>query len=179
MEQSKREKKTESEIIEEVVNRHFRLNLRRNTRQRPYVNARATMSYLLRQKGYSLQAIGRILNKNHATIINLTKNFEWYLKSDPEFRHIYQNIAYEIAENDDAIYEKEEKEIIKEIFSLRNQNKLLNSQIERLTLEQEKTKSNKVKYQKIFEMIEERTRDGYEDEVLKKLNAIYNGLYSK
>jgi len=68
-------------------------------------------------------------------------------------------------------------ELKKELFSLRTQNKKLYSAKQFLTSElaEEKTKNKRLR--NIFSLIEERTRVGSEDDILKKLNTFYNGVY--
>ena len=67
----------------------------RELRLRMYVTYRQIYAYVARKKGYSLQAIGRIIGKDHATILNNVRKFKTLRSiNDPELMPIY-NIVVE------------------------------------------------------------------------------------
>ena len=69
--------------LRQVVSNEFQLDVTSKTRTRNHVDARLVYSYILRNRGASLQRIAKSINKNHATILYLLKNAPSYLKQDP------------------------------------------------------------------------------------------------
>jgi hypothetical protein len=132
----------------------------------------------MRKRGYSLSSIGRMLVKNHATIIHYLKNVEWYMKTDAEFRENFNNVYQDTYLDDKSIHLLDTDALIKEVFSLRKENKSLHLLVEGLKKEQLESKRERGRFSTIFEMVRQRTREGSEEQVLKKLNHMYNGLYS-
>jgi len=81
------------ELIKNLVEKEFNLQLIRKTRRRRYVEARAVYYMLLRDKGrMSLQSISKTLGKNHATVIHSIKNFKDWMLYDTNLKSIYETI---------------------------------------------------------------------------------------
>lgn len=169
---------TQQTLLRKSVNYHFECDIDSKCRERRFVNARMTFSYIMKKRGYGLSSIGRLLNKNHATIIHYLKNIEWYMKTDSEFRVKFNNVYEDCYLDDESIHLLDEDALIKEVFSLRKENKILYSQVEGLKKEQARSKRDEQRFGTIFETIQNRTHPGSEDEVLSKLNLMYNGLYN-
>ena len=65
------------ELIKNLVEKEFDLQLKRKTRRRVYVEARAIYYMLLREKGrMSFANISETLDKNHATVLHAVKNLK-------------------------------------------------------------------------------------------------------
>ncbi|MGB1269866.1 MAG: helix-turn-helix domain-containing protein [Flavobacteriaceae bacterium] len=169
---------THKELLKKAVNFHFECDIDNPCRERKYVNARMTFAYIMKKRGYSLSSIGRMLVKNHATIIHYLKNVEWYMKTDAEFRENFNNVYQDTYLDDESIHLLDTDALIKEVFSLRKENKSLYSLVEGLKKEQLESKRDRERFSSIFEMVRQRTHEGSEEQVLKKLNHMYNGLYS-
>ena len=83
------------------------------------------------------------------------------------------------------------EEIKKEAFTLRIENKKLNSETDRLQLELHSVKESlkviqeqaqkkieqEERLNKIYTVIKQRTKNGTEEKVLNKINNLYNGIY--
>jgi len=70
--------KTELDIVDRVsgdygVPKEIILSPRR---QKEFVDLRCIIAYVLRKREYSLPEIGRVLNRDHTTVINLLKRIE-------------------------------------------------------------------------------------------------------
>ena len=66
------------------------------SRKRDLVEKRMVLSYTLRKSlGMTYQQIGKVLNKNHASILYSVKNIENFLIVYPHIRELY-NIADEV-----------------------------------------------------------------------------------
>lgn len=113
---------------------------------------------------------------NHATILHYFRNLDGYIKTDVILRNNYERIKSEFNKEYDPVYYLSENELKKEVFSLRIKNKDLSSELEEVkeSLAQYRNKENRFK--DIFKMVEDRTKEGKEQEVLKKLNHMYNGI---
>ena len=56
-------------------------DLSKKSRKGEYVYARLILSYILRYRGYSLAEIGRVLNRDHSTIINSLRNYDYKIRA--------------------------------------------------------------------------------------------------
>lgn len=113
---------------------------------------------------------------NHATILHYFKTFPFYVKTDVALRNNYERIKSEFNKEYDPVYYLSENELKKEVFSLRFENKELSSELKEVKSQVKELTSIEERFSDIFKMVKERTKDGKEKEVLKKLNAIYNGI---
>lgn len=113
---------------------------------------------------------------NHATILHYFKNYEWYIKTDVILRNNYERIKSEFNKEYDPVYYLSENELKKEVFSLRIKNKDLSSELEDIKESLEYYRNKENRFKDIFKMVEDRTKEGKEQEVLKKLNHLYNGI---
>lgn len=161
-----------TKALRSSVNTHFGVDINSNERTRSYVNARMTFAYFMHKKGYGLSRIGRMMGKDHSTILYYLKNIEDYLEIDADFRERFEIVHEDIYINDAAVHFLTEGELIKEVFSLRKEIILLHSQLSRFKAEERESKRLKP----IMDMVAERTKKGTEDIVLNKLNKIYNGI---
>lgn len=111
--------------VKDIIEDYYNFKLDSATRQRKYVEARAIYYYILRNKfNYSLSAIAKTLNKNHATVLHFTKQFESWLMYDRVIRTDYQQIenrlntamtinpdAFKRSDSLEGFYEKEYREL--------------------------------------------------------------------
>jgi len=111
--------------VKDIIEDYYNFKLDSATRQRKYVEARAIYYYILRNKfHYSLSAIAKTLNKNHATVLHFTKQFDSWLMYDRVVRTDYQQIenrlnnamtinpdAFKRSDSLEGFYEKEYREL--------------------------------------------------------------------
>ena len=111
--------------VKDIIEDYYNFKLDSATRQRKYVEARAIYYYILRNKfHYSLSAIAKTLNKNHATVLHFTKQFDSWLMYDRVIRTDYQQIenrlnnamtinpdAFKRSDSLEGFYEKEYREL--------------------------------------------------------------------
>ena len=147
------------------------------SRKQEVVNARMIYANILKEQGFGCSVIAKSIRKNHATVIHYFKHFEWYTQSDDQLNNNFKRIKREYRKEYDPIYEMSDNELKKELFSLRTENKKLYSAQQFLTLELTEEKKKNKRLCSIFSLIEERTKIGSEDDVLRKLNTFYNGVY--
>ena len=82
-----------SKLIKEIVEDYYKLKIDTKTRQRKYVEARAIYYKLLRENSrMSLEAIGKTVNRDHATAIHSLKQIKDWLEYDKEIKRDYNTI---------------------------------------------------------------------------------------
>ena len=91
------------------------------TRQKEYVQARSIFYRFARDNKQTLQAIGKFLERDHATVMHSLKNFEHEVKFDPDFRSKY-NAVKDILGNLDVKECEDATETLLEAYELRNAN---------------------------------------------------------
>jgi len=106
--------------LEKVVNTELQLDIQTNTRKQEYVTGRLIFSYILHKRGVGYQRIGRYLNKNHATIINLVNKANHYLKYEPDLYNKYLICLQLFEKQNHPVFYCSKSELIKEYLSLEN-----------------------------------------------------------
>ena len=91
------------------------------TRQKDFVQARSIFYRFARDNKQTLQAIGKFLERDHATVMHSLKNFEHEVKFDPDFRSKY-NAVKDIIGNLDVKECENATETLLEAYELRNAN---------------------------------------------------------
>tara|TARA_R100001377_G_scaffold81203_1_gene60595 strand:- start:280 stop:888 length:609 start_codon:yes stop_codon:yes gene_type:complete len=171
-----------------IVNKAFNANIHSTERLRENVDARRAFCSILRDEGNTSTSIGAFLNKDHATILHYVRTIKGLLDSDSSFRERYSDCCklYEIAKN--RIYEIEvdtdEITFLKETISMLKKD-IATLNIEKDWLKREGTRllkisdGWKVKNRDIYEVINLRTKVGTEKLIQKKINVLFNGVYSE
>jgi len=76
------------EMIKEIVDNYFELDLKRNTRKRNYVEARAVFYKLCREfTKLSLEQIGQQVNKDHASVLHGIKSLNNWIEQDNRIKN--------------------------------------------------------------------------------------------
>jgi len=85
------------ELIKNLVESEFELKLKRRTRKREYIEARAMYYMLLRNKSkMNVSAIAKTLDKNHATILHALKNLHNWMTYDTNIKSIYDSLEEKV-----------------------------------------------------------------------------------
>lgn len=116
---------TDASNLMQIINKHFRLKILNRSRKQRYIKARIMFSCLLKEKGYGCLAIGKMLNKTHAAVLNYFNNIEWFLKVDTKFTKSYEHISKQFHSNSIVYNKLSELELRKELLLLQKENKLL------------------------------------------------------
>tara|TARA_R100001594_G_scaffold11802_5_gene26462 strand:- start:7411 stop:7833 length:423 start_codon:yes stop_codon:yes gene_type:complete len=115
----------DAENLREIIERKFNLELIDKRRHTRFIQARCIFSHLLKEKGYGCFAIGKMLRKNHATVLNYFENFKWFIKTDKEFEETYEQINEQFRSNSVIYTQLKEFELKKQLLLLQKENKLL------------------------------------------------------
>ena len=84
-----------TKLLKEIIERIFEVDLLDTKRKRIFVDARLVFCYIMKDRGFTFTYIGKILDKNHATIINYIGNAKGYFKTDPILKHRYNQVCDE------------------------------------------------------------------------------------
>jgi len=77
------EKKRVTELVIDIVQNFFELNIKEKTRKREYVLARSFCYKLIRENTkMTLSEIAKLFNKNHATVLHNLRQLDGYLEYD-------------------------------------------------------------------------------------------------
>ena len=125
------------QVIREAVEAVTSCDVVLRTRQVEYVQARMIFYKLARDNKQTLQAIGRFLNRNHATVMHSLNKFEQDVQYDSGFRAKY-NAVRDILGNLDIKECENATETLLEAYEMRNanlikQNAELRAKLSRLT----------------------------------------------
>ena len=133
--------RTEQYLLDLVVDA-YKLDIFKKCRKSKYILARITYAQLLKNRGHGASSIGRIMNKNHATILNYFKSFDWFYKTDSIFFAYYNAIEEKMRE--DFLQQQELNEI--ELILLQKENNSLSLANKELKKQIEELKNSKVMY---------------------------------
>ena len=125
------------EVIRKAVETITNCDVVERTRQREYVQARSIFYRFARDNKQTLQAIGKFLERDHATVMHSLKKFEQDVEYDSLFRANY-NAVKDILGNLDVKECEDATETLLEAYEMRNtylikQNTELRAKLSRLT----------------------------------------------
>ena len=125
------------EVIRKAVETITNCDVVERTRQREYVQARSIFYRFARDNKQTLQAIGKFLERDHATVMHSLKKFEQDVEYDSAFRANY-NAVKDILGNLDVKGCEDATETLLEAYEMRNtylikQNAELRAKLSRLT----------------------------------------------
>lgn len=81
------------QIIKEVVEQYYELDITTNTRKREFVEARGMYFYLSRQyTRVSLSSIGKTVKRDHSTVLHFERTVKDWIGFDPQLKKDYEII---------------------------------------------------------------------------------------
>ena len=79
-----------SNYLKEKIAETFNVNIKSNTRKQAVCEARQVFMYVMRKKtGFSLESIGRMVGRDHATCLHSCNNVASLLANDKKYRSQY------------------------------------------------------------------------------------------
>ena len=136
----------EAENLREIIERKFNLELIDKRRHTRFIQARCIFSRILHEKGYGCLAIGKMLRKNHATVLRYFDNFDWFYKTDEFFYQSYEQINEQFQSNSVIYTQLQEFELKKQLILLQKENKSLYLRNKNLENQIKKLEESKVMY---------------------------------
>lgn len=149
------------DVVASMLKSQLGIELMSNSRKRSLVEARAAFSYAFLERGYTLKAVGKALNKDHTTIMHLRSKFEAEVSQSDRMRIIYEHISKRISNRGPIV------EVNNTIQKLELENAMLKRKIA-------ESRSEDPKLKEIFDIIRERMPIGAEEEVKKRLYWMLN-----
>ena len=168
----------EFDTLKNAIEQIFECDLLSKSRERHIINARMTFAYILVERGYTKVSVGKYLNKNHATIIHYTKNFAVYLQHDTELSNFHQSALDAFNRDFDPVYTMDKSHLKKEVFSLRRQLGNVSCEYADYKKQTQEQKVVDERIKDIMALVAERTKEGKEEFIHRKLQAWFNGVYS-
>tara|TARA_R110000765_G_scaffold39003_2_gene85085 strand:+ start:2053 stop:2706 length:654 start_codon:yes stop_codon:yes gene_type:complete len=187
-------KDRDGNILQVIVEEVFDAKIMLLNRKRDTVDARRIYSFILRERGYRYTKIGRFLQKNHATILHYTRDINVILKTNPSLMEKYllcKKIFLEDLERADAIKaESHDSTFQSAVYSMNQTIKKLEQQVEYLEVRNQSLTNQNEWYDKeisqynpklntLYKIITDRTKADTVTKLSKKLNTLYNGVYSE
>jgi len=103
---------TQELVLKKLVKSLLYVDIYSNSRQRDIVDARKIYAAILFQKGLGVSKIGKIMHKNHATVIHYIKEHDILILMDKRYMRNYRKILSafdnEILSTDFNLLNKEE-----------------------------------------------------------------------
>ena len=105
------------QMIKEIVDNYFELNLKRNTRKRQYVEARAIFYKLCREfTKLSLEEIGKQVDRDHASVLHGIRSLNNWIEYDNRIKNnlrILRNKVRNFEDEKDNVIELDESIVLK------------------------------------------------------------------
>lgn len=142
----------DKETIKDLVNNYFNLDITRNTRKRPYVEARAYYFKLMRKHTpLSLELIGKEVNRDHASVLHGIKILYYWMLHDTRIKNNYKTLEVKLKsiKEQSKIIDIDENILIKYV-SLQNTVKEQDQLITELSNELEELKVKTEKRERFY-----------------------------
>jgi hypothetical protein len=160
-----------------IVSSTIGVDILKNTRERRHVTARAIFYKIYKDlEGWTLADIGRMFDKDHATVLHGIKSIESYMETEPELTLLYNrclNLYKKEATIDEEI---SREELVNKISQLDTKIVDMNSYIADLKGQIEDLKGGSDAFSELYEVIRMHTPVKKVDEARKKIRAVLNGL---
>lgn len=163
----------DAELIVNIIEENLDIDIFEKCRRKDYVSARLICAKLLYEKGYTYKAIGRIMKKDHSSIIYYVRSLNNLILQDEVLKNKY-NICKGIflKEHEELLHKINRNHYRDEINLLKKQLKNVSRNINRLSPFYEKYK----RLEEILLLVNERTEEGNEYLVKKRINAMFNTI---
>jgi hypothetical protein len=177
-----------------IVNEAFNADVMSKRQFRENIDARRVFSSILKAGHNTITSIGYTLKKDHASVLHYINTANVLLDSDPSFREKHDDClelyAVATARLKKASRFKEVKFDTQEVTFLKETVKMLKKDIATLNIEKDwlQTEGKRLlkiangvdnKNSNIHTLINLRTKPGTEELIHKKINTLFNGVYSK
>lgn len=157
----------------EFVNDFFGFDISIKSRKRPVVEARMMYAKIMnRYTKSSLSDIGRMIGKDHATVIHYLKNFKHIKKQDNEFSSKFDIMSEMYEDFRESWFDMDRYDDKRRIQILESS---LKAATEKKDAYEKYIKKIK-RIDSIVQLIEERTPKGEEEYVESKINRMFNSI---
>jgi hypothetical protein len=161
---------SDMDLLKGIIEEAFNVKIMAKGRYRETVDARMVFAKILRERGHIFKSIGVYLKKDHSTIVHFVQQAPNIFKTDKKLMDLYLECRNKFIENREPIVLHTDRDLVREVLSLRNQ-------IDDLISQYETIKEIEKKYERlngIINLIELRTPVGSENLIKKKINEMFN-----
>jgi hypothetical protein len=171
----------ESKILFRVIKDKLGVDVLSKCRERNVVDGRVICARILRDRGYSLQSIGREMGRDHTTIMHYLSLIEDLAAVDEVMNANYLKClrTFQLFANDenmDDVSGMSQAQLKKELITLRSQYNVLFLDNKRLKSELDKLNHQEKTYGEVLDVVKSRMRSNDKDLVIRKLHQLFNGL---
>jgi hypothetical protein len=161
----------------EIVSSIVGVDILKNTRERRHVTARAIFYKIYKDlEGWTLSDIGRMFDKDHATVLHGISAIEAYMETEPELALLYSR-CLNLYKGDTSVNESLTKEqLVNNVSKLDREIVDLNAYIADLKGQLEDLKAENETFSSIYEVVRLHTPVKKVEEARKKIRAVLNGL---
>jgi len=160
-----------------IVSSIVGVDILKNTRERRHVTGRAIFYKIYKDlEGWTLSDIGRIFDKNHATVLHNISTIEAYMETEPELASLY-NRCLSLYKGEPTIEDSiSREELVNKVSQLDTRIVDLNAYIADLKGQIEDLKGGSDAFSELYEVVRMHTPVKKIDEARKKIRAVLNGL---
>lgn len=157
--------------LAEIIRIGFDSDVYTRCRKRQHVDGRIAFALILREQGLGCSEIGKVLGRNHATVLHYWSRGEALLETDKVFRKRFVKCHEEYA-GKEPVYYYSSRELRKKFIELRNDRNKMHLELQGY---RQQAKDDR-HLEEIFNVIRWRTKRDKLEETLLKINRLYNGL---
>ena len=160
-----------------IVSSIVGVDILKNTRERRHVTGRAIFYKIYKDlEGWTLSDIGRIFDKNHATVLHNISTIEAYMETEPELASLY-NRCLSLYKGEPTIEDSiSREELVNKVSQLDTKIVDLNAYIADLKGQIEDLKGGSDAFSELYEVVRMHAPVKKIDEARKKIRAVLNGL---
>ena len=177
-----------------IVNKAFNADVMSKRQFRENIDARRVFSCILKAGHNTITSIGYTLKKDHASVLHYINTANVLLDTDASFREKHDDCFRLYTETKVRLKNSSRFEVAKidtqEVAFLKGTVKMLKKDIATLNIEKDwlQTEGKRLlkiansfdnKNSDIYTLINLRTKPGTEELIHKKINTLFNGVYSK
>jgi hypothetical protein len=160
-----------------IVSSIVGVDILKNTRERRHVTGRAIFYKIYKDlEGWTLSDIGRMFDKNHATVLHNISTIEAYMETEPELASLY-NRCLSLYKGEPTIEDSiSREELVNKVSQLDTKIVDLNAYIADLKGQIEDLKGGSDAFSELYEVVRMHAPVKKIDEARKKIRAVLNGL---
>jgi hypothetical protein len=99
------------EILKQIVNEVFMVDISSESRKTNYVDGRRVYATLMRELGFGYEYIGKTIDRDHSTIIHYVKTTSYLMEYDVMFKRMYNACKKRYLTKDVDVQIKSDNEI--------------------------------------------------------------------
>jgi hypothetical protein len=161
----------EMDSLSSIVNRLLDVDILSTRRHREIIEGRMIFSKIMYERGYKLTAIGRFLNKNHATIIHYIKVSENIFMTYPELHDKYVVCNEVFTDGKEPFMAFNRRDMMRSINNLNDRINLLMKERSIMRKREDRIK----RFEPIIDLLMRKVPEGRESDFYRKINKVING----